>query len=97
MNLLDEVHELQQRYADAGRYERMALNVAASLLEEIHRAKTGNLAEVTTRWTEEDYLDGPETFELWDGRLRPKHWKMYSDQRRSTTGSDEDTRWEFPK
>ena len=48
MTLLDEVHELQQRYADAGRYERVALNVAASLLEEIHLATTGKLLEVVT-------------------------------------------------
>ncbi len=80
MDLLDEVHQLQRRYADAGRYERMALDVAASLLEEIHRATTGNLPEVVTLWTAEDYFDVPDTFELSDGKLRPKHWKMYSDR-----------------
>ena len=79
MTLLDEVHQLQQRYAAAGRYELMALNVAASLLEEIHLTTTGNLPEVVTRWTIDNYFDVPDTFEVLNGRLRPKHWKLYSE------------------
>jgi hypothetical protein len=82
MDLLDEVHQLQQRHVDAGRYERMVLDLAASLLEAIHQTKTGNLPEAVTRWTIDDYLDLPDTFELLDRTLQPKHWKMYSDQKR---------------
>jgi len=65
----------KKRYADAERYELMALNVAASLLEGIHLATTGNLPEVVARWTIDNYHDVPDTFEVLAGRLRPKHWK----------------------
>ena len=89
MSLLDEIHELQQRYPDAGRYERMALDLAASLLEEIHLESTGALPAKVTLWKEEDYLDVPDTFELLDSRVVPKHWKMYVDL--GTDGQQEKT------
>jgi hypothetical protein len=88
MDLLDDVQQLQQRYVDAGRYESTVLKMAASLLEEIHQTKTGTLPEVVTRWTFEQFLDVPDTFELWQGRLRPKRWEMYSDLRASTSERD---------
>jgi len=79
MSLLADIHELQQRHADAGRYERMALDLAASLLEEIHRRTTGALPDKVTLWTDEDYLDLPEVFELVYARVVPKRWNMYAD------------------
>jgi hypothetical protein len=89
MTLLDEVHELQQRYTDAGRYERVALNVAASLLEEVHLATTGKLPEVVTRWTYDDSFDLPDTFEILKGRISPKLWNMYAEQPVNTSPVDQ--------
>jgi hypothetical protein len=79
MSLLDDIHELQARHSDAGRYERMALDLAASLLEEIHRRTTGNLPDKVTRWSVEDYYDVPERYELLDHRVVPKRWKINVD------------------
>jgi hypothetical protein len=42
MSLLDDIHELQGKYADASHYERMSLDLAASLLEQIHQEAFGD-------------------------------------------------------
>ena len=91
MTLLDEVHQLQQRYADAGRWERVVLDLAASLLEEIHYVRTGSFPEVVTRMKVEHYLDFPDCFELFHRRIKPKRWEMYEHLRASTTDPDNET------
>jgi hypothetical protein len=79
MSLLDEIHDLQRKYEASGRYERMALDLAASLLEEIHETINGDPPPSVTMWTEADYKDLPEVWELVDGRVVPKRWKMWAD------------------
>jgi hypothetical protein len=42
MSLLDEIHQLREKHAQADRYERIVLDLAASLLELIQEETTGN-------------------------------------------------------
>ena len=81
MALIDELHALQDRLTDLSRYEKIILDLALVLAEDLHEIVTGSLPERTTKLSTEDYLENriPDTFELVDGRPRPKHWKAYSE------------------
>ena len=56
MTLLDDIHELQRRHPEAGRYERMALDLAASVMELVYEQSEGQPPNIVTRWKGEDYL-----------------------------------------
>jgi hypothetical protein len=92
MSLLDEIHKLQtgmNRPDDShpvDRYERMAINLAASLLELIHEERTGKPPDVVTLWTAEDYEDLPDVFEMWDSRILPKRWSFYAITKKNEKG-----------
>jgi hypothetical protein len=79
MSLLDDIHELQKRHESADRYERVCLDLAASLLENIEELRTNKQPTQVTIWNREDYFDLPDRFELIDGRIRPKEWNFYAD------------------
>jgi hypothetical protein len=80
MSLLDEIHKIQAGMTDEiGKYERMAVNLAASLLEQIHERRTGTPPHVVTLWTAEEYETLPDVFEMWDSRIRPKRWSLYGE------------------
>jgi hypothetical protein len=77
--ILEEIHALQDRHADANRFERQALDLAASLLEIIYEEETGCPPDRLTIMASKDYLAMPDRFELIYGRVRPKHWGYWED------------------
>jgi len=89
MSLLDEIHQLREKYAQADRYERMVLDLAASLLELIQEETTGTPPERVTLWNRERYELLPDRFEMLSGRIHPKHWQLYEDSAAAESGPEE--------
>jgi hypothetical protein len=79
MSLLDEIYQLRKKYAQADRYERMVLDLAASLLELVYEETTGKTPARVTLWNRERYELLPDRFEMVSGRVHPKHWQLYAD------------------
>ena len=90
MSLLDEIYQLREKYAQANRYERMVLDLAASLLELIHEEATGTPPERVTLWTFEEYELLPDRFEMLSARVHPKHWQLYADSEAARSGPDQE-------
>jgi hypothetical protein len=88
MSLLDEIYQLREKYAQANRYERMVLDLAASLLELIQEETTGTPPERVTQWNFERYELLPDRFEMLSGRVIPKHWQLYEDSAAAGSGPD---------
>jgi len=81
-SLVDELHNLQDRLTFLSRYDRLVLDLAASLAEQLQEIRTGSPPQRITTITEEDYLDRlPETWELKDGVPIPKHWMARVEER----------------
>jgi hypothetical protein len=61
---------------DLSHNERIVLDLAAVLAEELHDIKAGKLPDRVTTMEVEDYVKGrvPETWEFVDGRPEAKHW-----------------------
>lgn len=81
MTLLDELHALQDRLTDLPRYDKIILDLAAVLAEDLHRIRTGSLPERVTTIPVEDYLENriPDRWEYLDGRPRASDWRAYMD------------------
>jgi hypothetical protein len=90
MSLLDEIHQLREKYAQADRYERMVLDLAASLLELIYEETTGRPPGRVTLWTFEQYELLPDRFEMLSSRVFPKHWQLYADSRTAKSDPDQE-------
>lgn len=88
MSLLDDIRQLREKYALGSQYERMVLDLAASLLELIYEETTGTPPERVTLWTFEEYELLPGTFEMLSSRVVPKHWQLYADSRAAKSGPD---------
>jgi hypothetical protein len=75
MTLVEELHALQDRLTDLPKYEKLVLDLAAMLAEELVEIRTGSLPGRVTRMALDDYLERiPDRFEFVDGRPRAKYW-----------------------
>lgn len=80
-SLADALHDLQDRLTGLTRYERIILDLAAVLAEDLHQMKTGSLPQRMTTIAVEDYLENriPGRWEFLDGRPQDLEWRAYAD------------------
>ena len=77
--LIEDLHRLQDKHLAAPHHARIALDMAASLIETIWEEEMKEILTRRTLISDEDWMELPELYELLDGRIAPKRWGYKED------------------